>query len=1050
MPFRPFDAYPDIIDRSTEKPHFERPWLREGVIGQAGEINEAISQIDARKTRIGNLVASNGDRIEGAAIVAGAPGTFLMTAGKVYVNGDVRDVAQATLTAVPMTADAVIGVRVVSSLITHENDPDLLGLVPDTESEGEPGAVRETLSVAWGHDADAIAGDLVAVYFLRDGQIVDQAPPPELSGVAAQIARYDYGAHENYIDEGCRVDALGLDSGDQVFMIAEGIANILGFKRYRNTATHFSYPETPQIAEIPVEVHTYTDNAGSCVVPLNHTPINAIQTVLVTKSFTETIIRGNPSNGADLLTKTGVTRITNVVQGGTTYVENTSWVRAGDTISWAAGGPEPAVASSYNVTYEYLAIVTPTAITHTSITVAGGVNGGVVQVEYSFKLPRIDQICMNQLGEIVYLEGISAREQPQPPTTPYSLLALAEVRNDWFGTPTVVNNGIRNYPYWQIDRMWNRLVDLLDLMGLERLARDINAREPTAKHEVFVDPFASDRYRDAGESQTAAVFDGTCQLAIDPTFIDLSRPAATMLDYTQEPIIRQELVTGCMKVNPYQVFLPIPLTIKITPSEDFWSIRSETWLSPQTQVFGTGSQSRIVSDLVVTSEATRAAEFLRTIQIEVEIGGLVEDEPVTVLTFSGIDVNPGGLAGNGQGKATGVFTIPANIATGVHAVYAEASGGRSATGRFEGRGIITDIVRQRVTEIQRWEDPPPQQRRNVDPLAQTFMLTENRHIASIDVKFCAVGDREKPVVCEIVTVENGIPTQDVIAQTEIDMQSVIVNTWSKFAFELPQFIPAGVEHAFVFKTDDADHALSFAKRGGYDAARQEIVGAQPYTVGVMLTSSNARTWTPHQDEDLTMKVNAAVFDPTTKTVDLGTFAVTDMSDVICIANMFLPTDQTRIRFKITPTAEDPQITENGQNWERSSYFTGQCKFEALLVGATKVSPILSRNILAIPGKLRSSGTYVSRKFAMGTAVRQDCRLKTKLPVGSSLTVDFDKADDTWVNGPLAETQILQNGDQDRRYTKTSWTAPTGGRVKITITGTPAARPALSDLRAYSI
>ncbi|MBL6431665.1 MAG: DUF4815 domain-containing protein [Alphaproteobacteria bacterium] len=45
----------------------------------------------------------------------------------------------------------------------------------------------------------------------------------------------------------------------------------------------------------------------------------------------------------------------------------------------------------------------------------------------------------------------------------------------------------------------------------------MDSREPVAKRGVFVDPFTSDRYRDGGIAQDAAVFEGSCQLAIDPT-----------------------------------------------------------------------------------------------------------------------------------------------------------------------------------------------------------------------------------------------------------------------------------------------------------------------------------------------------------------------------------------------------------------------------------------------------------------------------------------------------------------------------------------------------
>lgn len=1062
------DTHPDVLDRAPQKSEFERPYFREGALTQASELNEFITQQDDKRTRVGNMVAQDGDRIEGCEIIPLdiVAGNYQLTAGKIYVLGDVRTIEEATLNGVTVVGDVQIGVRIVESIITHVEDPDLLGQHPGIPSEGEPGAIRVKYALAWGWSGDGESGALYAVYNLRNGGVIDQAPPPNLTGVNAQIAAYDYGAHENYIDEGCVVVALGLSGSDQIFSIGEGIANILGHKRYRTISTRHAETEAPDLETIAAEPQTYVDDSGSCVIEVNHAPINGVSSIVITKEHTETIARGGVANTADLLSMSGVTKIKTVVQGGTNYDETADWVLDGDEIDWSPAGDEPATSSSYDVNYEYLVAVTPDLVTKTHITVSGGVDGGLALVNYSFKLPRVDRICIDRSGYIVYINGISAREQPQPPITPDVLLSLCEVCNDWLGVPTIDNNGIRNYPYWQIDRLWNKMVDTVDLMSLERLRRDINSHAPTAKHEVFVDPFTSDRYRDNGVTNDAAVFDGTCQIAIDPAFEMINLPADVTLDFTDEIIIRQDFVTGCKKVNEYQAFSPVPITIQLTPSQDFWEETNQSWLSPITRVFGQGSQSRVTGAQVLESTATRQATFLRQIPIAFEISNLGVGETLDILTFDGISVDPGGLVGDLNGKINASFDIPANVTTGIKEVKATTGSGAAGSARFEGRGIITDVNRQRITDITRWNVPVAVEAGGgfgagdafgggfggdaPDPASQQFMFDEDRHVSGIDVKFCTIGDISKPVICEIVTVENGDPTRNVIAQTEVDMAAVISGAWHKFEFALPVFIPSGVLYAFVFKTDDATHSLSVATRGEYDAAKKEWVAAQPYTIGVFSSSSNAITWTHHQDTDLTMRVYGAVFDPTTKVVDLGTFAVADMSDLITTANVFLPTDQAQLRFRATAGTEPPQLIESGQNWERQSFFTGDLKLEAVLTGSTKISPVLSRDILAVPGTMRATGTYVSRLFSMGTAVRQDVRVKTKLPTGSSLTVEIDKGDNVWSEVTLAETEALANGDIDRRYTEDPWTAALGGRVKLTLTGTPASRPALFDLRSFSI
>lgn len=1068
---------PDIFDRAPLKPEYERQYFREGAMAQGAELNELGTRQDTKRARVGNLIARDGDRVSGAGIVVTdiGTGTYDLGAGEVYLRGDVREIAAATLTGVSTSGDVQIGIRITEDVIDHEDDPDLLGQYEGAASYGEAGSVRVKYTLEWGWSGDGGSGALYAVYALRDGQVVDQAPPPELSGVSNLIAAYDYGAHENYIDEGCRVTALGKVGDAQVFSIGEGIANILGYKRYRNTATRYEETEEPDIEQVNSEPHTLDDNGGTAVIAVNHTPVNGVVTCIIEKEFTETINRGGVADTADALSNPSVTEIITVYQDPTTFVADTDYVLTADSVDWSPGGAEPAGGSSYDVTYRYLAAVAPEEITDTAITVAGGVDGGQAFVTYTFKLPRIDRICLDRAGNVVYLKGVAAREQPHAPLVPQTLLSLCEVKNDWFSTPIILNTGIKNYPFWLIDRMFRSLLDLYDLASLERLRRDISAREPTAKHRVFVDPFTSDRYRDAGEAQDASVFDGTCQITIDPDFHLLSLAGPATLDFGTEIILRQDLVTGCQKINPYQAFSPLPLAVSITPSEDFWEITNVTWLSPVTRVFGRGSlsrnfsalndgvsgtqdgafqggdiQTRITTDLIETTSSS-AARFLREIEVDFMIGNLGNGETVNVLTFDGVDVNPGGLAGDVNGQATGSFVIPASVAVGVKEVYVEGASGTRGTARFEGRGIVTDVVRQRINNVARQTPSREAGERggDQDPVAQTFLLSESRHIAGIDVKFCAIGDRDKPVVCEIVEVDNGVPTRNVIAQTEVDMNLVVANTWHRFAFDVPPFIAEGKERAFVFKTDDPAHSLSVAKRGGFDQASQKWVGAQPYTVGVLLSSSNARTWTAHQDEDLTMRIIGAVFEPS-KVIALGTVPVTQLSDLICAANVVLPTEQTSIRFRVTPDGQGAQLLENGQNWERDDFFTGNVTVEAVLSGASTVSPVLGKDTLAVAGTMRASGTYVSRLFEMGTAVQQDARIKTRIPTGAGLTVEVDAGDDNWQAMTMQDAEALADGSLDRLYRKAGWTAADGGRIRLTMTGTPAARPVLADLRSFSI
>lgn len=1096
--FRPLADHPAVYNRARQRADWTKVHLPENTLTQAASVNDGF-ELEARaRASIGNAVMRDGDRVSGASALADVDAqTVRLDLGEIYVRGQVRAVGGAVLSGVAMTGDVTIGVRITSTIVTHVEDDALLGLHEGTEAHGEAGGVVEVQSLAWGWSKDEAtndgqSGDLVPVYRLIDGVIIDQTPPAELSVVGQRIELYDYEANGNYIVDGCEVFALGGitvtdpdDSEDypaQAFSIAAGTANILGAKRTRTAALRVEMIEDPDTGTVDLEPHNFEDGgSGTATITLRRPPVKTVSAAIVTKQTTETVVRG--SSDADTLGNASVQSIISVVQGGTTYAATTDFLQAGDDVDWSPAGAAPATGESYDVTYLYLDQVPVDSATSTSVTVSGGVTGEPVFIAYFYKLPRIDRMCLDRAGFPLYLKGQSSADNPLAPAVPDTLLPLATITNTWDGLPQVRSDGVRNYEFRDIHRLFLAFEGVQDLIGLERLRRDLDSREPVAKQGVFVDPFEDDRYRDSGEAQSAAVFGGGLELPIAAaiTAIDLVGPV--MLDRTDEVIIEQALISGCMKINPYQVFVPPPASVELQPAFDVWEESNTIW-DDTTQVFGSGNRSASSTSTQNLGTTTAQATFLRQIPVAVRIEGFGGGENLVALSFDGLDITPADVSANQDGVISTSFTIPAGVTTGTKAIVAVGQGGSQGVAEFVGAGTIETTLMRRITTITRWTDPPPpvftsrrgggnnngggESERNawnsdtqrsetvgddyrgtMDPLAQTFMLLNDRMITGIDVQVCAIGDRTKPVLCELVTVENGIPTGNTVAQCEVDMQSVVVGQWTSFTFAIPVFVARGVEHAFVFKTDDADHSLRIASRGDFDAASQQFIGAQPYIVGVLLSSSNARTWTPHQNSDLTMRVRGAVFSPTTLTVTLGTLSVTAMSDLLLQAAVDLPNGDAWLVFEVEFDDTSRIRVEPNQPLRLDAFYTGDITIRAILAGSRTISPILFPRVLAVVGTLQTTGTYVSRAFTMGDGIRLTARMKTSLPTGSTLKVEYDKADDTWVEIPLDSAQAIEQGWQERRFDADPITA-THGRLRLTLTGNPAARPVVSDLRTASI
>jgi len=1077
--FRHKSGLAKAYDRTALRPTYTDLVFTEGQIIQGADLNEIQSRLKNRGQRVAETLLRDGDRISGADIIFDSgTGNATLTAGKIYLQGDVRDVATASLTGIPLTGSVSVGIRMVTSVVTMDDDAALGGLEPGTDAEGEPGAAREVETVSWGFEGDGNPGALFAVYLIKDATVIDQTPPPRTTGVEAQIAIYDSGAHGNYVVSGCSVTAIGVVSGQQVFSIGAGEANILGWKRTRFNDYRWTRAEDPDTQVVTAEPHTFADGGtGTVKIPVNHPPISAVTAVVIEKIITQTITHGAITGSLDALPKSSVTQIISVSQGATTYTATADYKQTGDKVDWTPAGLEPAPGSNYSVTYRYVEAVgsstdgttaTGYLVDATSITVAGGVTGGQVSFTYSWKVPRVDLLCFDQAGTVAYVKGVSSPTSPLAPPVPTELLPLAVITQSWTGLPSVAQSGVRSITFAD-EKRWFDLVDQLqDLVALNRLQMSISSIEPVAKKGIFVDPFLDDRYRDDGTVQTAAVFDGQMSLAIDATPTRMVMSGPVLLDrLADEVIVDQSLGSVCMLINPYQSFLPTPGSLALDPSDDYWTVFSTAYLSDVTKRVTGSKKSTVTTDKSISTTDT-TIELLRPISINFTIRSWAPNEHLTALLFDGVDVTPAGpLMADSHGVITGSFTIPNLVKAGTKVVHAEGSADSVAEAIFVGQGTLETNIRQKITTITVvpaipvvTTDPGSSSRGgmttvseggHLDPLAQTFSLTEGRYVTGVNLKFCAAGNRNKPVIIDLRTVQNGVPTNDIYAQAVVDMNTVVLGAWTSCLLKAPVWLPANQTFAWVIKTDDAAHSVLCGKLGDADILTGKRIAGQPYTVGVLLSSSNAETWTAHQDMDLTFQILAAVFSPTTKTFNFGTFTVANLTDMMVMANAITPTVDGNIWFEVERQNGTIIKLSPFQAFQFAEFVSEPLKFRAMLTGTRTVSPILYPGVTWLWGTIRSTGSYVTDEFVVasppGTVTNY---IKCYLPSGSGITSIKVSGDGgaTYTNMPYVSQAVLDLGVVEQKYEVTGWNSPKA-KLQILFYGTPAARPWFTDERCLA-
>ncbi len=641
-----------IYNRHDPEKQYENHRFVPGRPLQSAELNEIQTQAAYRLRGVADTLLKDGSVIRDAGIIVDPnTGVTQCEGGAVYLRGAVRGVAPKTIT-VPIVGTIAVGLRLQESIVTALEDPTLLDPATGTRAYNQEGAERTKLECVWAWSGDTQTGEFFPVYTVTDGVQDAKEPPPQLDGVTQALARYDRdSAGGNYVINGMLVTRLDdREDGYQVFTVDAGRARVNGFPIDLPTARRLPRNAQPVLRFINSEPTTST-TAGAQRINVARPPIANITQLNIVAQKTVTLNHGTVTGSIDPIPDSSVVQIISVVQGGTTYVQGTDYKLTSGSVDWSLAGAEVAPGSSYNVTYQYVTQVTPTAVDDDGFTVTGAVVGSLIQVSYNTKLPRIDRLCINQDGQFVWLEGTSTDYNPVRPPVPNGLLALAQVVQRWTNASYVINDGVRVVPMQDIEAINRRLDVVVQLVSEQKLQSDAGQRQSAAIKGMFVDPFLNDKLRDQGLAQSAAIVDGELMLPIEADVLLPSADVTTPVtcNYATKVALAQERRTGFMKINPYMSFAPLPAASTITPAIDRWTDVNVTWASPITlrfegtrnnngQVFSEFTETT-TNTMVQTSQA-REQQFLRQIFINFRLVGFGAGEVLSSVTFDGLQVTP--------------------------------------------------------------------------------------------------------------------------------------------------------------------------------------------------------------------------------------------------------------------------------------------------------------------------------------------------------------------------------------------------------------------------
>lgn len=386
---------------------------------------------------------------------------------------------------------------------------------------------------------------------------------------------------------------------------------------------------------------------------------------------------------------------------------------------------------------------------------------------------------------------------------------------------------------------------------------------------------------------------------------------------------------------------------------------------------------------------------------------------------------------------SGQFTVPANQPTGTVEVEVIGSQGSRGTTTYTGQHNITTQQRRTVTTVVY----------NYDPLAETFTMTEGRHIGGIDLWFKNAG--KSRVVVQIRDTLVGFPSKNVLAQASIYPEDIKTDgTPTRLTFR-PIWLEANEEYAIVILTDDAETAVSVCELGQYDTTHQTYVTKQAYQAGVLLSSSNASTWTTHQTMDLAFRLLACKFTEANYTFNLGSVNADNHTDLLVLSNIERVSNDTDAEFVVTDSNGKSHTLAEDATLELREVINGATTLQMKIRGNSKQSPVIYKGVQLMLGKQAETADYVTRSITAGTNTTIRVMFDSYTPGNSAVKVYYQQQDNTWTLIPLNSGSNIGDGLEERTYLVEGFNG-SSTRIKLVLEGNVLYRPYVKNLRVITI
>lgn len=363
------------------------------------------------------------------------------------------------------------------------------------------------------------------------------------------------------------IEALGRPDVTAITNVTDGTTTYTSGVDYQLTGNSIDWSLGGAEPSVGAE-YTVTFEFTGAEVTVDKGPIDTITDIVAPLEIEENVTRGAVADTSDTLANTPVVTVISVTQnaGATVYTEGVDFTVDGSDINWALGGAEPSPLSTYQVVYRYNKSITEDSgsINNRTFTITNqGADGDladstVVNVDYDFRLPRIDIIQLTERGTLERKKGVPLEKNPNLPQVDSNAIALASIQYDWISTPLIQNVGNRAVSQKELNKRKQNEQYLFD--ALSELKLEIESiKDGATSLGGFIDTFETNVKQDSGKTNNARLVDKTLthNVAVDFSHLDnANNEQFHSLDYTHEVIASQTSSSGAIKINPFATFTP--------------------------------------------------------------------------------------------------------------------------------------------------------------------------------------------------------------------------------------------------------------------------------------------------------------------------------------------------------------------------------------------------------------------------------------------------------------------------------------------------------------